>query len=97
LHRWTCKIVEIDYTNDVKADILERSVKYSLIINIVNDGLKVVLGVNFPHFHRKLIHSDKIDTKYDDKAEHILNENWMYVNTGIRLGSESLKSELSVL
>ncbi len=97
MYRWTCKIVEIDYTDDVKADILERSVKYSLIINIVNDGLKVVFGINFPHFHRKLIHSYKIDTKYDDKGEHILNENWLYVNTGIRLRPESLKSELSGL
>lgn len=97
MYRWTCKIVEIDYTNDVKTDVFERSVKYSLIINIMNDGLKVVLGVNFPHFHRKLIHSDKIDTNYDDKREHILNEDWRYVDTGIRLRSESLKSEVSGL
>ena len=57
----------------------------------MNDRFEIGFLVNFPHFKAKLVQSNKIDTEYDGETEHVLNEDWIDVNTWVGLRSEPLK------
>lgn len=71
------KVDDTDYANK---DILQTGMKNSFIVDVMNDGFKIVLRVDFPHFYSKLVQCDEVDQQYDDKTEQVLDKDWLDVD-----------------